>query len=164
MHFELAAAGSQTNLTSQEHTIKMAAIRALSNYRIRLARGPGGALRVTVNQLSKPGSCARYTGRELSISCPVQANEVNKDCGTSSSEIKRALDAAKSAKDNLPTIFSKIINKEVSANIVYEDDVALAFEDVNPQAPCHVLVIPKKHIAMLSDVEEQDKDVCCSTL
>ena len=119
---------------------------------------------MTVNQLSKPGSCAQYTGRELSISCPVQANEVSKDRGTSSSEIKRVLDAAKSVKDNLPTIFSKIINKEVSANIVYEDNVALAFEDVNPQAPCHGLVIPKKHIAMLSDVEEQDKDVCCSTL
>ena len=141
----------------------MAAIRALSNCKIQLARGPGGALRVTVNQLSKHGSCARYT-RELSISCPVQANEVSKDRGTSSREIERALEAAKSTKDNHPTIFSKIIDKEVPANIVYEDDVALAFEDVNPQAPCHVLVIPKKHIAMLSDVEEQDKDVCCSTL
>ncbi|MBD2436593.1 histidine triad nucleotide-binding protein [Nostoc sp. FACHB-110] len=54
------------------------------------------------------------------------------------------------------TIFSKIIRREIPANIVYEDDLALAFKDVNPQAPVHILVIPKKPIAKLAEAETQD--------
>ena len=54
------------------------------------------------------------------------------------------------------TIFSKIINREVPADIIYEDDRCLAFRDINPQAPVHFLVIPLKPIAMLSDAEEED--------
>ncbi|MBE9008554.1 histidine triad nucleotide-binding protein [Fortiea sp. LEGE XX443] len=54
------------------------------------------------------------------------------------------------------TIFSKIIRREIPANVVYEDDLALAFTDVNPQAPVHILVIPKKPIAKLADAEAQD--------
>ena len=46
----------------------------------------------------------------------------------------------------MSTIFSKIINKEIEANIIYEDESVLAFEDVNPQAPIHILIIPKKEI------------------
>lgn len=145
----------------------MAAIcRVVSSCRSQFARGAGGGIRVNVNRMSKPASfaSARFAGRELSFCCPLWAND-SKAGASSQSEIERAREAAKSVKDNPtlkhePTIFSKIINKEIPANIVYEDDVALAFQDVNPQAPCHVLVIPKKHIAMLSDVEEQDKDVC----
>jgi histidine triad (HIT) family protein len=57
---------------------------------------------------------------------------------------------------NQETIFSKIIRREIPANIVYEDDLALAFKDVNPQAPVHILVIPKKPIAKLADAEPQD--------
>ena len=45
------------------------------------------------------------------------------------------------------TLFTKIINREIPADIVYEDDLCLAFKDINPQAPLHILVIPKKHIA-----------------
>ncbi len=55
------------------------------------------------------------------------------------------------------TIFSKIISGEISADIVYEDDQCLAFNDVNPKAPLHVLVIPRKAIAMLSDSEPEDE-------
>ncbi|HEY9835698.1 MAG TPA: histidine triad nucleotide-binding protein, partial [Vampirovibrionales bacterium] len=51
------------------------------------------------------------------------------------------------------TIFSKIIRREIPADIVYEDNLCLAFRDVNPQAPVHVLVIPKDPIAKLSDAE-----------
>lgn len=58
-----------------------------------------------------------------------------------------------------PTIFSKIINKEIPAKIIYEDDKCLAFRDANPQAPVHFLVIPKQHIAMLSDVKEGDTNM-----
>jgi histidine triad (HIT) family protein len=54
------------------------------------------------------------------------------------------------------TIFSKIIRREIPAEIVYEDDLALAFKDVNPQAPVHILVIPKQPIAQLSDAESKD--------
>ena len=55
------------------------------------------------------------------------------------------------------TIFSKIIRKEIPANIVYEDDLALAFTDVNPQAPVHILVIPKKPIVNLATAEPEDQ-------
>jgi histidine triad (HIT) family protein len=54
------------------------------------------------------------------------------------------------------TIFSKIIRREIPADIVYEDDLALAFRDVHPQAPIHILVIPKKAIAKLADAESGD--------
>ncbi|MDJ0800123.1 MAG: histidine triad nucleotide-binding protein [Calothrix sp. MO_167.B12] len=54
------------------------------------------------------------------------------------------------------TIFSKIIRREIPADIVYEDDLALAFNDIQPQAPVHILVIPKKPIAKLDDAESQD--------
>ncbi len=54
------------------------------------------------------------------------------------------------------TIFSKIIRKEIPADIVYEDELCLAFKDINPQAPVHLLVIPKKAIAKLADVESSD--------
>lgn len=54
------------------------------------------------------------------------------------------------------TIFSKIIRREIPADIVYEDDLALAFKDVNPKAPVHILVIPKQPIAKLADAESTD--------
>lgn len=54
------------------------------------------------------------------------------------------------------TIFSKIIRREIPADIVYEDNLALAFRDIAPQAPVHILVIPKQPIAQLSDAESQD--------
>jgi len=57
------------------------------------------------------------------------------------------------------TIFGKIISREIPADIVYEDDVALAFKDVKPQAPVHILVIPKKPIASLAEAESEDCDL-----
>ncbi|MBA2078692.1 MAG: histidine triad nucleotide-binding protein [Rhodanobacter sp. 68-29] len=54
------------------------------------------------------------------------------------------------------TIFGKIIRREIPADIVYEDDELLAFRDVNPQAPVHVLFIPKKPIATLDDATAED--------
>lgn len=56
-------------------------------------------------------------------------------------------------------IFCKIIDKKIPAKIVYEDDQALAFEDINPQAPVHTLVIPKKHIPTLLDIKEKDNSL-----
>ena len=49
-------------------------------------------------------------------------------------------------------LFCKIVNREVPASIVYEDDRVLAFKDINPQTPTHVLVVPKQHIASLNDL------------
>ena len=59
----------------------------------------------------------------------------------------------------MSTIFTKIINKEIPADILYENDNIIAFRDVNPQAPVHFLVIPKKEIPTLNDIEEDDKDI-----
>jgi histidine triad (HIT) family protein len=58
---------------------------------------------------------------------------------------------------NTETIFSKIIRKEIPANIVYEDDSSLAFTDINPQAPVHILIIPKKPIVNLATAEPEDQ-------
>jgi histidine triad (HIT) family protein len=55
------------------------------------------------------------------------------------------------------TIFKRIIDKEIPADIVYEDGQCLAFRDTQPQAPTHVLVIPKKEIASLDDLGEDDQ-------
>lgn len=51
------------------------------------------------------------------------------------------------------TIFNRIIRKEIPADIVYEDDEMLAFRDINPQAPVHILVIPKAPVATLNDLD-----------
>ena len=55
------------------------------------------------------------------------------------------------------TIFTKIINKEIPADIVYEDDLCLAFRDINPQAPVHILIIPKKPLPELNDAGIEDE-------
>lgn len=55
------------------------------------------------------------------------------------------------------TIFSKIIDGEIPADIVYEDEHCLAFRDVNPQAPVHILIIPRKAIARLIDAADEDQ-------
>ncbi len=55
------------------------------------------------------------------------------------------------------TIFSKIIRKEIPADIVYQDDLVTAFRDINPQAPTHVLIIPNKLIPTSNDVTEEDE-------
>ncbi|EWH02513.1 hypothetical protein Q427_08305 [Halomonas sp. BC04] len=53
-------------------------------------------------------------------------------------------------------LFCKIIQREIPADIVFEDEHVLAFNDINPQAPTHILIIPKQHIATLNDIEETD--------
>lgn len=58
--------------------------------------------------------------------------------------------------DNL---FQKIIDKQIKANIIYEDDLALAFHDINPQAPVHVLIIPRKVIRTHADLTEDDREL-----
>jgi histidine triad (HIT) family protein len=62
------------------------------------------------------------------------------------------------------TIFGKIVRREIPANIVYEDDRCLAFTDVNPQAPTHILLIPKQAIAKLDDATDSDRDLLAHLL
>lgn len=59
----------------------------------------------------------------------------------------------------MPTIFNKIIDREIPADIIYEDDVCLAFRDINPQAPTHFLVIPRKEIISLADLSDEDEAI-----
>ena len=54
-------------------------------------------------------------------------------------------------------IFCKIINRELTAKIVYEDEEIIAFKDINPAAPIHMLVIPKKHIETVTDLHVDDE-------
>jgi len=61
--------------------------------------------------------------------------------------------------DPKDTIFAKIVDKKIPAKIVHEDDFAIAFHDVNPQAPVHVLIIPRKPIGGIGDITEADKSV-----
>lgn len=62
------------------------------------------------------------------------------------------------------TIFSKIIRREIPADIVYEDEKCLAFRDVHPQAPTHILVIPKKPIVNIADAAPEDKEILGSLM
>jgi histidine triad (HIT) family protein len=57
------------------------------------------------------------------------------------------------------TIFKRILDREIPADIIYEDDRCIAFRDVNPQAPVHVLVIPRKEIPSLAQAQEEDRDL-----
>ena len=57
------------------------------------------------------------------------------------------------------TIFGKIIRREIPADIVYEDDLAVAFKDITPQAPTHILVIPKKPIPRISEATPEDQNL-----
>jgi len=57
------------------------------------------------------------------------------------------------------TIFTKIINREIPANIIFEDELCIIIEDISPQAPLHYLAIPKKEIIGVSDLDNNDNDI-----
>ncbi|MDS3861325.1 histidine triad nucleotide-binding protein [Thermosynechococcaceae cyanobacterium BACA0444] len=57
------------------------------------------------------------------------------------------------------TLFTKIINRQIPAEIIYEDDLAIAFKDINPQAPIHVLIVPKQPLPSLADAVPEDHRV-----
>ena len=56
-------------------------------------------------------------------------------------------------------LFCKIVSGDIQGDIVHQDDEILAFRDINPQAPTHILIIPKKHISTVNDLEEEDQQV-----
>ncbi|XP_018333261.1 histidine triad nucleotide-binding protein 1 [Agrilus planipennis] len=73
------------------------------------------------------------------------------------SKMATEVELAQSAKAGGDTIFGKILRKEIPCNFIYEDDLCVAFDDVNPQAPIHFLVIPRKPISQLSKAEDADE-------
>ncbi|EUD66994.1 hit-like protein [Plasmodium inui San Antonio 1] len=85
---------------------------------------------------------------------------INRRLGKMADEEERAL-AAAGKDENGDSIFGKIARKEVKVDLVYEDDKVLAFNDINPQAPVHILVIPKMRdgLTRLSKAEERHKDI-----
>ncbi|MDI6785242.1 MAG: histidine triad nucleotide-binding protein [bacterium] len=56
-------------------------------------------------------------------------------------------------------LFCKIISKEIKSNTIYEDEKVVAFLDINPKAPTHILIVPKKHISTILEMEEKDKEL-----
>ena len=56
-------------------------------------------------------------------------------------------------------IFQEIIDKKIPADIVHEDNLSIAFNDISPQAPTHILIIPKKNIAKISDANDEDENL-----
>uniref|UniRef100_A0A3Q2ZMH4 Histidine triad nucleotide binding protein 1 n=1 Tax=Kryptolebias marmoratus TaxID=37003 RepID=A0A3Q2ZMH4_KRYMA len=64
--------------------------------------------------------------------------------------------SAQTAQPGGDTIFGKIVRKEIPVNLLYEDDLCVAFPDIAPQAPTHILVVPKKPIVQLSEAEDGD--------
>ena len=56
-------------------------------------------------------------------------------------------------------LFCKIVNRELPADVVYEDDELLAFNDISPQAPTHILIIPKHHVATVNDLTDSDLEI-----
>ncbi|XP_075529741.1 putative HIT-like protein slr1234 isoform X2 [Dermacentor variabilis] len=78
----------------------------------------------------------------------------SKSSSSGSDEVAKAKNATASV--GKPTIFSKILDGSIPADIIYKDDKCIAFRDVNPQAPVHFLVIPRKALPMLDSATEED--------
>lgn len=66
---------------------------------------------------------------------------------------------ARGGEEMMDCIFCKIANKEISSDIIYEDDRVIAFKDVNPQSPVHILVIPKEHIESSNHIDDNNSDL-----
>lgn len=56
-------------------------------------------------------------------------------------------------------LFCRIVDKKIPAELIFEDDLIVAFNDINPQAPVHILIIPKEHFASLNDIPDEKKDL-----
>lgn len=76
-----------------------------------------------------------------------------------SNEVDNAKKAASIDSKNEPTVFDKIINKEIPVKLLYEDEKCIAFNDIAPQAPVHFLVIPKRRINMIENAIDDDDNV-----
>lgn len=111
------------------------------------------------------GSIRPITRRLVSINLPVDYKDVRQIHNSSidfSDEVENSQRAAASGAQKEPTIFDKIISKEIPVKLLYEDEKCLAFNDIAPQAPVHFLVIPKRRIDMIENATESDEDVSVS--
>lgn len=115
------------------------------------------------------GGLRPITRRLMSVNLPVETTTTssktvrqfhNINSVLYSDEVEKAHAVAAAGNKNEPTIFDKIINKEIPVKLLYEDDKCLAFNDIAPQAPIHFLVIPKKRIDMIENAIENDELVC----
>ncbi|XP_027131522.1 histidine triad nucleotide-binding protein 2, mitochondrial isoform X1 [Larimichthys crocea] len=98
---------------------------------------------------SPGGSCGK----------PAELHHRERPLCTKSDEVKLAEEASKKYGSPAPTIFSKVIDKSIPADIIYEDDKCLAFRDINPQAPVHFLVIPRVPIPRISEARDDDAEL-----
>ncbi|XP_072289200.1 histidine triad nucleotide-binding protein 2, mitochondrial [Eucyclogobius newberryi] len=76
-----------------------------------------------------------------------------------SDEVRLAQEASNKYSSPAPTIFTKVIDKSLPADIIYEDDKCLAFRDISPQAPVHFLVIPRVVIPRISEAKDDDTEL-----
>uniref|UniRef100_A0A8C2WAT6 Histidine triad nucleotide binding protein 2 n=1 Tax=Cyclopterus lumpus TaxID=8103 RepID=A0A8C2WAT6_CYCLU len=79
--------------------------------------------------------------------------------GYAGDEVRLAEEASRKYGSPTPTIFSKVIDKSIPADIIYEDEKCLAFRDISPQAPVHFLVIPRVPIPRISEARDDDAEV-----
>ncbi|XP_055080138.1 histidine triad nucleotide-binding protein 2, mitochondrial isoform X1 [Periophthalmus magnuspinnatus] len=92
--------------------------------------------------------------------CPsrVQIISLQRLC-SKSDEVRLAQEASQKSSSPAPTIFSRVIDKSIPADIIYEDDKCLAFRDISPQAPVHFLVIPRVPIPRISEAKDDDTEL-----
>ncbi|XP_075214995.1 adenosine 5'-monophosphoramidase HINT1-like [Lycorma delicatula] len=91
---------------------------------------------------------------KLNINCKSYSN-ILKLIRRMSDEVEKA----KNVNRFSDTVFGKILRNEIPCKFIYEDDICVAFHDVNPQAPVHFLVIPRKPISSIADTEESDSSI-----
>uniref|UniRef100_A0A3B4VJN4 Histidine triad nucleotide binding protein 2 n=1 Tax=Seriola dumerili TaxID=41447 RepID=A0A3B4VJN4_SERDU len=90
---------------------------------------------------------------------PAAASHQERPLCTKSDEVRLAEEASKKYGSPAPTIFSKVIDKSIPADIIYEDEKCLAFRDISPQAPVHFLVIPRVPIPRISEAKDDDAEL-----
>ncbi|XP_074495213.1 histidine triad nucleotide-binding protein 2, mitochondrial isoform X1 [Sebastes fasciatus] len=90
---------------------------------------------------------------------PAEPHHQERPMCTRRDEVKLAEEASKKYGSPAPTIFSKVIDKSIPADIIYEDEKCLAFRDISPQAPVHFLVIPKLPIPRISEAKDDDAEL-----
>ncbi|XP_044507798.1 14 kDa zinc-binding protein [Mangifera indica] len=102
-----------------------------------------------------------FSYKPVCIIIPLQSRRSFSRIGVTNDEEALAKAAAVNADNDAPTIFDKIIAKEITSSIVYEDEKVLAFRDIDPQAPVHVLVIPKFRdgLTMLGKAEPRHTEI-----
>nr|XP_015828750.2 histidine triad nucleotide-binding protein 2, mitochondrial [Nothobranchius furzeri] len=92
--------------------------------------------------------------------CPLlRVSRTERSLCTKKDEVKLAEEARNEFGSSGPTIFSKVIDKSIPADIIYEDDKCLAFRDISPQAPVHFLVIPRVPIPRISAATDDDAEL-----